>query len=382
MATTTETSCLTYLVTADREPFIALANADNSEMRDDEAAQPDIRQTPLMTSSFPFFALPAELRTKIYEELLVSDASFRLGHHGPFCLVPRKPTYPAILRTSRRALDEAAPVLYGANSFFLGTIGFKPIYSFSFFASIGQKNAALIRKLVAHSTYPNLTTRSHLQNWIEGLGIGFARLKVLAISFETNPLELAAMPLPGPPPIGAPLQMQLPPANATLQSQSGLVANTNASTNVFVSAMGLSTTAAMAVSAATNGVQSPMASTNIASTNVWSAANQMLSSVLATQNWPSLPSTTTNVPTQNLPSAHGVLSMNATGSTTAGSVIGQVKEDAFQYEICARREQLWLQKANTRMVQEFANVPNCDLRAGDCWLLYRDPNVRKLPGME
>lgn len=72
--------------------------------------------------SFPFFELPAELRTQIYEELLVSDASFRLGHHGPFCLVKRKATSPTILRVSRRTYLEAAPTLYGANSFFLGTL--------------------------------------------------------------------------------------------------------------------------------------------------------------------------------------------------------------------------------------------------------------------
>lgn len=70
---------------------------------------------------FRFFDLPAELRTHIYELLLVTDASLRLGHHGPFCLVPKAATHPAILRTCRRALDEAAPVLYGANSFFLGS---------------------------------------------------------------------------------------------------------------------------------------------------------------------------------------------------------------------------------------------------------------------
>lgn len=96
----------------------SISNASNADadviMTDDD---PNHEQH---NAPFPFWLLPAELRTQVYEELLVTDASFRLGHHGPFCLVPRKCTYPAILRTSRRALMEAAPILYGANSFFLG----------------------------------------------------------------------------------------------------------------------------------------------------------------------------------------------------------------------------------------------------------------------
>lgn len=381
MPTMTETACVTYHVTTLPEPIVAIADA----MDIDEAIEPEPKQ-PHATSSFQFFALPAELRTQIYEELLVSDASFRLGHHGPFCLVPRKQTFPAILRTSGKVLEEAAPVLYGANSFFLGTIGFKPIYSFSFFASIGPKNASLIRKLVTHSTYPNLTTRSYLQKWVDSLGIGFDRLKVLAISFETEPLEVTAMPPPGPPPIGAPLQIQLPPANATLQSQNQAIVpmpagnTTNTSMNVLASATGLSAMAATTVAVTTNGSLSTATPANTTSNTMWAAANNMVSSVLATQNWPALPSTNINVPTPVLPSASTGHTPNTSVSTTAGPVALSVREDGSQYETCARREQLWLQKANTRMVQEFANVPNCDLRAGDCWLMYRDPNVRKLPG--
>lgn len=380
MSTLTAVSCLTYHVTA--EPHPSPSNDDRMDI-DLATAHSTTEPKPPSRSAFAFFDLPAELRTQIYEELLVSDASFRLGHHGPFCLVERKPTWPAIMQTCKRAREEAAPVLYGANSFFLGTIGFKPIYSFSFFASIGPKNASLIRKLVAHSTYPSLTTRSHLQHWIESLGIDFNRLKVLAISFETKPIEVTAMPQ-GAAPIGVPLQAQLPPpvaANATLQSQNQAPASsvavgnaTNQAVNMLASAM-IGATAAMSVAVAANGAQSIITPT-AATTNALWATNNIVSSVLQMQNhnWAALPSTVA-IPTASvIPSAHTV-SLHPHSRTFRFSV----KDDDGQYELCARREQLWLQKATTRMVQEFANVPNCDLRAGDFWLMYKDPRVRKLP---
>lgn len=53
---------------------------------------------------------------------------------------------------------------------------------------------------------------------------------------------------------------------------------------------------------------------------------------------------------------------------------------ATDYEHCAKREDAWLKRASTMAVQDVVNIPNTDLRAGDAWLIYRDPNVRTLPG--
>ncbi|KAF2093256.1 hypothetical protein NA57DRAFT_61769 [Rhizodiscina lignyota] len=300
--------------------------------------------------AFPFFALPAELRTQVYEELLVADASFRLGHHGPFCLVKRKPTYPTILRASRKTYFEAAPILYGSNSFFLGTIGFKPIYSFSFHASIGPHNALLIRKLVVHSTYPHLLTHKNVKRWIDSLGIEFDRLKVLAVSFEAETVDVTPMP----PPTWNGHPLPLPPVTgATLQSMGNAVPAT-------ASSITASTT--VTITTSTYQVTQPIINQTIPSQTTWPSivAFPMGATLMA-------PSTATAVATTAI-----------TLAPSASQGI-QVTNQEGHYEKCATREKSWLNRATTCNVQEFANIPNCDLRAGDRWLMYRDPSVRKLP---
>lgn len=44
------------------------------------------------------------------------------AHFGPFSHVPHKPLYSSILRTNKAIYAEAREVLYGHNTFFLGTL--------------------------------------------------------------------------------------------------------------------------------------------------------------------------------------------------------------------------------------------------------------------
>jgi hypothetical protein len=76
------------------------------------------------TVRYSFFTLPAELRELVYAELLVSDSAFRLGHHGPYSHEERRKLHPQILRVNRTVYEEASRVLYGDNTFFLGTTAF------------------------------------------------------------------------------------------------------------------------------------------------------------------------------------------------------------------------------------------------------------------
>jgi hypothetical protein len=68
-----------------------------------------------------FWMIPPEIRTMIYEYLLLSDSAFRLGHHGPYSHEQRRQLYPQILRTCSTIFEEASSVLYGNNTFYLGT---------------------------------------------------------------------------------------------------------------------------------------------------------------------------------------------------------------------------------------------------------------------
>lgn len=250
-----------------------------------------------------------------------------------------------------------------------GTIGFKPIYSFSFKASIGAHNASLIRKLVVHSNYPSLLTRRNLKNWIDNLGIDFDRLKVLAVSFETDPLVLDN-PLPAHA-IPHVLQM-LPPV---LQS--------NTTTNGALNAVAHQQTPAVTTATVT-----------VTTTTTWqTTAPPVGSPPQPTQTWTQVgaasTSTTAVVPGLVLPGGNLVTATTTTPNAQAGgagvtftnanTVLHFAKKEDAEYELCACREKLWLKKATTKTVSDVVNTANTDLRAGDAWLIYRDPSVRRLP---
>jgi hypothetical protein len=71
-------------------------------------------------SLYNFWVIPPEIRTMIYENLLLSDSAFRLGHHGPYSHEQRRQLSPQVLRTCSTIFEEASSVLYGYNTFYLG----------------------------------------------------------------------------------------------------------------------------------------------------------------------------------------------------------------------------------------------------------------------
>lgn len=80
--------------------------------------------SPAAVAQYSFFTLPAELRELVYAELLLSDSAFRLGHHGPYSHEERRQLHPQILRVCHTIYEEASRVLYGDNTFYLGTAPF------------------------------------------------------------------------------------------------------------------------------------------------------------------------------------------------------------------------------------------------------------------
>ncbi|OIW34101.1 hypothetical protein CONLIGDRAFT_641156 [Coniochaeta ligniaria NRRL 30616] len=107
-----------------------------------------------------FFDLPAEIRLKVYSELLVLEEPIPLAveYGTPWRAVRRRHRgdglCPALLRLNKKAHDEASPILYSQNTFrfpdLLRNIGHKTnVHTGVFLTQIGS-NASLIR----HITLP------------------------------------------------------------------------------------------------------------------------------------------------------------------------------------------------------------------------------------
>ncbi|KIW01228.1 uncharacterized protein PV09_07271 [Verruconis gallopava] len=274
-----------------------------------------------------FWRLPPEIRNAIYEELLVTDCAFRLGHHGPYSHEKRKKLYPAILRTSSQAYHEAVAILYGSNTFFLGPLGFKPTYSASFVASIGTPNALRIRTVVAHCIHPQLLTQSYLSRWFTALGLDYPRLKIIAVSFSTAQEDTKPRIVSIPPP---PTQFQLPTNLPVLGSQWPGTPSAGVAT----------TPPAVVVSGVLPGTGSGTA---------------------------------------------------GTGTTTgAGGGGGHVRVDSAREDMlpeteldrAVARSKGWLEKRKRSEVDGLVALRNTDLRAGDDWLVYVSPAVKKRMGVK
>lgn len=105
--------------------------------------QPDTEDT------FPFFALPSELRLLVYEELLVTDDRLLLTWRGPVkAIKQQKKMHTAIMRTCKTAAQEGATVLYGENVFDFQEIRQRPSIAKPFLRRIGLQNATFIRVVV------------------------------------------------------------------------------------------------------------------------------------------------------------------------------------------------------------------------------------------
>jgi len=110
-----------------------------------------------------FFNFPAEIRHKIYEELLVLSEPITLittwgrgRSWPPFSLSKRYGLCPALLRANKRVQREASPLLYSGNRF-----GFSHPYPMtrifaecqvltSFLNQIGRQNASFLRHISIH----------------------------------------------------------------------------------------------------------------------------------------------------------------------------------------------------------------------------------------
>jgi hypothetical protein len=104
--------------------FNDISTSCSRMVSDDEcsasAAAMEMEEEEEGTPPYCFWVIPPELRTMIYENLLLSDSAFRLGHHGPYSHEQRRQLYPEILRTCSTIFEEASDVLYGDNTFYLG----------------------------------------------------------------------------------------------------------------------------------------------------------------------------------------------------------------------------------------------------------------------
>jgi hypothetical protein len=298
---------------------------------------------------FPLFKLPAELRNLVYEELLLSDSAFRLGHQGPYSHESRKRLYPQILCASKTLYTEASVILYGANAFYLGMyytlhrsspikkltkisgrIGHKPTYSASFKSSIGAHNAAKIRTLVAHSTSPARLTQSWVRNWILSFGLDASRLRVLAISFSN--LEMSE------------------PLRALHTHTLGSTLTT--------------------IMLAPNG--HAFAAGNASGLGHGGDALQLQHGGADSSS--------------GAGDASGLFDISAMTGSTSGSGGGimfdrdgkQIKKLVLpesDFDVCARRMAPWLERAGKRDVLRWVVLKNTDLRAGDQWLLYVSPTT-------
>jgi hypothetical protein len=197
-----------------------------------------------------------------------------------------------------------------------GRIGHKPTYSASFKSSIGAHNAAKIRTLVAHSTSPARLTQSWLRNWILSFGLDPTRLRVLAVSFSN--LEMSE------------------PLRALHTHTLGSTLTT--------------------IMLAPNGpaVFGGGASNSIVTTTAGDGSDLLGMSALS-----------------------GFLNTSGDGGTIAdGKQMTTTLLPESDFDVCARRMEPWLERADKREVLRWVVLKNTDLRAGDQWLMFVSPTTK------
>ena len=164
------------------------------------------QQTNADAEIFPFFALPVELRTAVYFELLVTDDRLLPTWRGPRkATKQQKKMYINILLTCKKCRDEGVEVLYGENVFDYGEIcNRQNNFSKPFVKYIGMHNASLIRIIFAeysaaaeelsqadtkplermfHDPKPKATlTVAYLREFLSTCNIFLPDLRLLAVS--------------------------------------------------------------------------------------------------------------------------------------------------------------------------------------------------------
>jgi hypothetical protein len=164
---------------------------------------------------FPFLALPPELRTAVYFELLVTDDRVLPTWRGPRkATKQQKKMYINILLACKLCRNEGQQVLYGENIFDFGEICNRPNnFSKPFVNRIGPHNASLIRIVFAeysagseelalsdtapisnpsHDPKPKtLLSVAHLRNFLSTFNISLPSLRLLAISIMPYGIDQA-----------------------------------------------------------------------------------------------------------------------------------------------------------------------------------------------
>ena len=238
------------------------------------------------------------------------------------------------MRTCSQAYHEAVAILYGNNTFFLGTVyqtlksnsrtnrqptgplGFKPTYSASFLTSIGTHNSLRIRTIVAHCIHPDLLSQAYLSRWFANLGLDFPSLKIIAVSFSSPHDDRKPRIISIPPP---PTQYHLPTNLPVLGS-----------------------------------------------------------------HWPG------GVGTPSVTTPPAVVASGTVGQLGGAMGHGHVRVDSAREEVvpeteldrAARRNKGWLEKRKRSEVEGLVSLRNTDLRAGDEWLVYVSPAVKKRMGVK
>ncbi|OAL51365.1 hypothetical protein IQ07DRAFT_599325 [Pyrenochaeta sp. DS3sAY3a] len=149
----------------------------------------------LAPGTFPFLALPAELRNEIYRELLLTTIPLQLVQNRPSWPdigTSGKSIHPTILQVNKQICDEGLAILYGENTWYmhidrsvaryhLDMRCFDRTFSLPPPISMGMSR---IRRIVMHAGSNDRTrTKYELYRQFSNLGILIDDLQLFAIQF-------------------------------------------------------------------------------------------------------------------------------------------------------------------------------------------------------
>ena len=152
----------------------------------------------MANNSAAFLTLPAEIRLRVYDLLLVSRSDSKEFHPGlvetPYLqriLVgykfPPKYTEPGILQTCRQIYHEASKILYSQNIFSIDN----PVVALGFIGLVGLANVKLMKALSLW-----VTPEAELAPWLELLSLlakeatGLRYIEITWVSFCESPSSL------------------------------------------------------------------------------------------------------------------------------------------------------------------------------------------------
>jgi hypothetical protein len=241
--------------------------------------------------------------------------------------------------------QESSPVVCEDNTNILitGPIGHKPTYSASFTTSIGTHNAVKLRTLVAHCTHVSSLTERYLRNWISSFGLDIDRLKVLAISFSPS---ITGESVP-----------------STVMSSMGMNHHHNQQPQLQTQ-----TAFAPFIQAlqATQTHQPIRQQTSAMTTylGVPGGGFSMLANVTIHPSGAPPPPATTVVGSSPI--------------TTPSTEREEAEKIQLNFALMESRMQSWLIRTPRKQVDQWVQIKNTDLRAGERWLLYVCPTLQAM----